>query len=103
MVTGALAPHAGQVRTFGLDPARHGEEVRRRCGVVTAKPSLYDRLSGLDNLRYAAELHGLGRGAATDDRARRAAARFGIDDALGDAVKRDGSLVGKASPSKRLT
>ena len=27
----------------------------------------------------------------------------GIDDALGDAVKRDGSLVGKSSPSKRLT
>jgi aryl-alcohol dehydrogenase-like predicted oxidoreductase len=27
----------------------------------------------------------------------------GIDDALGDAVQRDGSLVGKASPSRRLT
>ena len=27
----------------------------------------------------------------------------GIDDALGDAVQRDGSLVGKASPAKRLT
>jgi aryl-alcohol dehydrogenase-like predicted oxidoreductase len=26
----------------------------------------------------------------------------GIDDALGDAVQRDGSLVGKASPAKRL-
>ncbi len=27
----------------------------------------------------------------------------GIDEALGDAVQRDGSLVGKASPAKRLT
>ena len=27
----------------------------------------------------------------------------GIDEALGDAVKRDGALVGKASPKKRLT
>ena len=26
----------------------------------------------------------------------------GIDEALGDAVQRDGSLVGKASPAKRL-
>ncbi len=45
MITGALDPHAGRVRTFGLDPSVHGEQVRRRCGVVSAKPALYDRLS----------------------------------------------------------
>jgi ABC-2 type transport system ATP-binding protein len=61
MITGALEAHGGSVEVFGLDPARHGEEVRRRCGVVSAKPALYDRLSGWDNLRYAAELYGLGR------------------------------------------
>ena len=26
--------------------------MRRRCGVVAAKPALYDRLSGWDNLVY---------------------------------------------------
>jgi ABC-2 type transport system ATP-binding protein len=83
MITGALDPDAGTVRVFGLDPAAAGEEVRRRCGVVTAKPSLYDRLSGLDNLRYAAELYGLGRGARADERIAASAARFGIAHALG--------------------
>ncbi len=68
MITGAFAPDAGVVRAFGLDPAVDGDEVRARCGVVSAKPSLYERLSGLDNLRYAAELHGLGRGASADGR-----------------------------------
>ncbi len=63
MITGALDPDRGRVRTFGYDPDRFGEEVRRRCGVVSAKPALYDRLSGWDNLRYSAELHGLGRNA----------------------------------------
>jgi aryl-alcohol dehydrogenase-like predicted oxidoreductase len=29
--------------------------------------------------------------------------RAGIDSALGDAVQRDGSVVGKASPTRRLT
>src|SRR5262245_57310060 len=57
VVTGALGPDSGDVRVFGADPTgADGEAVRRRCGVVAAKPALYDRLSGRDNLRYAAEL-----------------------------------------------
>ena len=46
LVTGALHPHAGAVRTLGLDPEidDEGTEVRRRCGVVPARPALYDRL-----------------------------------------------------------
>jgi ABC-2 type transport system ATP-binding protein len=84
MITGALAPDAGTVRTFGLDPITDGEEVRRRSGVVSAKPALYDRLSGRGNLEYAAELYGLGRRA--DDRIVGAADRFGIVEALDQKV-----------------
>lgn len=79
MITGALCPERGTVRVFGLDPASAGEAVRRRCGVVSAKPALYDRLSGWDNLVYAAELYRLGRRAPIEE----AASRFGIDHALG--------------------
>ena len=86
MITGALGPDAGTVRTFGLDPDTDGEAVRSRCGVVSAKPALYDRLSGRDNLRYAAELHGLGRGASTDGAIEAAATRFGIEHALAQDV-----------------
>lgn len=79
-ITGALRVDGGEVRVFGLDPSNGGgEEVRRRCGVVAAKPALYDRLSGLDNLRYAAALYGVDGAAAAIDEA---ASRFGIDDAL---------------------
>jgi len=46
MIPGALSPDAGTVRVFGLDPDADGEAVRTRCGVVSAKPALYDRLSG---------------------------------------------------------
>ncbi len=79
MITGALDPDRGQVRTFGVDPGDEGEDVRRRCGVVSAKPALYDRLNGWDNLAYAAELYGL---KDYEGRLREAAARFGIDAAL---------------------
>jgi ABC-2 type transport system ATP-binding protein len=79
VVTGALAPQAGTVRVFGLEPSGpDGEKVRRRCGVVAAKPALYDRLTGRDNLKYAAELFGLGPDAPIHE----AAARFGIEDSL---------------------
>ena len=88
MITGALTPDRGEVRVYGIDPAGpEGEEVRRRCGVVSAKPSLYDRLDGFDNLRYAAELYGLGRGPAVDRRIVEAADQFGI---AGDLEQRVG-------------
>jgi ABC-2 type transport system ATP-binding protein len=77
-ITGALPVEDGTVRTFGLDPVTNGEIVRRRCGVVSAKPALYDRLSGWDNLRYSAELYGLGTSAPILE----TAARFGIEAAL---------------------
>jgi ABC-2 type transport system ATP-binding protein len=84
VITGALDPDRGRVRTFDLDPNADGEAVRRRCGVVSAKPALYDRLSGWDNMRYAAELYGLGRDAVGP--IREAAARFGILEALDQQV-----------------
>jgi ABC-2 type transport system ATP-binding protein len=84
VITGALVPDRGRVRTFGYDPDRFGEDVRRRCGVVSAKPALYDRLSGWDNLQYSAELYGLGRNAIGP--IREAAGRFGILEALDQQV-----------------
>jgi ABC-2 type transport system ATP-binding protein len=77
-ITGALDCDTGHVRVFGHDPAIEGEAVRRRCGVVSAKPALYDRLSGRDNLRYSAELNGLGATAPIEA----SAARFGIEHSL---------------------
>jgi ABC-type multidrug transport system ATPase subunit len=78
VITGGLKVSGGSVQVFGMDPYREGEAVRLRCGVVSAKPALYDRLNGRDNLRYAAELFGLGESAPIEE----AAARFGIRDAL---------------------
>jgi ABC-2 type transport system ATP-binding protein len=87
LVTGALHPHGGAVRTLGLDPEipAEGTEVRRRCGVVPARPALYDRLSGEDNLAYAAQLFQVAPSEA-DARIAEAADRFGIADALDQQV-----------------
>jgi ABC-2 type transport system ATP-binding protein len=83
MITGALSPEAGTIQVFGLDPAHSGEDVRSRCGVVPATPAFYERLTGRDNLEFAARMYGLDTNTSIDA----AAARFGIDYAL-DSVAR---------------
>ena len=89
VITGGLRLDSGSVRTFGVDPYTRGEDVRARCGVVSAKPALYNRLNGRDNLLYSARLYGIGDDM---DAIESAAARFGIEHALD--LKVDGYSTG---------
>jgi ABC-2 type transport system ATP-binding protein len=58
ILTTLLLPTSGSARVAGFDPARQPREVRRRIGYVFGGDrGLYDRLSGLDNLRYFADLY----------------------------------------------
>ncbi len=54
-----LRPHAGEVRVLGS--ALPGEDwaVRGRIGLLGHEPLLYRDLSGRENLRYHARLHGV--------------------------------------------
>lgn len=61
LITGALRPDAGSVHVSGYSTAKDGNEVRSRCGVVPPKPAMYDRLTGRENLRFAADVFGAGR------------------------------------------
>ena len=78
LITGALRAERGTIKVFGANPLEAGEAIRSRCGVVAAKPALYDRLTGRENLRYAAELYGVTQAGRIDETAQ----RFGIQDAL---------------------
>ena len=59
LLNGVLAPSAGTCRVLGLDPARQGSELRRRTGVLTESPALYERMTARENLRFFGTMYGM--------------------------------------------
>src|ERR671934_802180 len=60
MLITLLIPTAGSARVLGYDVVKNAREVRKRIGYVFGGDrGVYERLSGLDNLRYFAELYGV--------------------------------------------
>jgi ABC-2 type transport system ATP-binding protein len=59
LLNGVLAPSSGQSRVLGFDPVTQGTDLRRRTGVLTETPSLYERLTARDNLTIFGKLYGV--------------------------------------------
>jgi heme exporter protein A len=55
-----LRPHGGVVRVLGRELPADGWAVRGRIGLLTHEPLVYRDLSGRENLRFHARLHGVG-------------------------------------------
>jgi ABC-2 type transport system ATP-binding protein len=54
VLLGLARPTSGRVEVFGFDPVREGEAVRTRCGALLEHHGLYERLTALQNLEFAA-------------------------------------------------
>ena len=59
LLNGVLARDAGAIDVLGMDPAIDGVKVRARTGVLTETPSLDERLTAEENLRFYGRLYGL--------------------------------------------
>ena len=58
MLIGLLAPSEGTARLLG-ETAGASDDLRRRIGVMTETPGLYESLTVEENLAYFADLHGV--------------------------------------------
>jgi len=59
LLNGLYEPAEGSLRVLGFDPVTQGGEVRRRSGVLTETPALYERLTARQNLAFFADLSDL--------------------------------------------
>jgi ABC-2 type transport system ATP-binding protein len=62
VITGYLPATEGTVKVDGFDVFEESAEVRRRIGYLPENPPLYDDMSVVPYLRFAAKLRGLSRG-----------------------------------------
>ncbi len=90
MLCGLLRPTAGDARVLGIDVARDPEAVRRRIGYMSQKFSLYDELTGLENLTFFGMAYGI-RGSALARRRGEVIETVGMG---GQERKRAGTLSG---------
>jgi ABC-2 type transport system ATP-binding protein len=62
MLCGLLLPSEGHAEVFGLSVVDDAEAIRRRLGYMPQKFSLWDDLTCEENLRFMAQLYGIGAG-----------------------------------------
>ena len=79
MVAGVLQPSEGQVLIGGDDLTRAPEAANRRLGYIPDRPFLYEKLSGVEFLRFVAGLWGKD-GKETEQRAERMLELFSLSD-----------------------
>src|SRR5438445_7073012 len=59
VICGLVRPSRGTVRVLGEDVATHAAALRARIGVLPQETALYNEVTPMQNLRFAAALYGV--------------------------------------------
>lgn len=62
MMGGILAPTGGAITIDGISMADHPEEAKKRIGFIPDRPYLYEKLTGMEFMRFSADLYGVNDG-----------------------------------------
>ena len=83
ILTGQLRPTFGTARVSGHDVVTERQRLKPDIGVVFEYQNVYERLSGRDNLGFAARLYGVGKGRVDE-----VLSKVGLADRARDRVKK---------------
>jgi ABC-2 type transport system ATP-binding protein len=59
MIGGILAPSAGTITVAGIDIQKEPEKAKSKIGFIPDRPYLYEKLTGLEFLKFTAGLYGV--------------------------------------------
>jgi ABC-2 type transport system ATP-binding protein len=59
MLGGVLAPTAGSVRIAGISMQAEPEKAKRKIGFIPDRPYLYEKLTGLEFIKFTADVYGV--------------------------------------------
>ncbi len=59
MIGGILAPSAGSVKIAGIDIQQEPEKAKSKIGFIPDRPYLYEKLTGMEFLKFTADLYGV--------------------------------------------
>ncbi|MFW6111075.1 MAG: ABC transporter ATP-binding protein [Thermoproteota archaeon] len=81
-----ISPSEGTATVGGYDIIQHPVQVREKVGILTETPSLYERLTALENMDFFAEAYGLTNPQAKRERIGELLRFFELWDRRGDKV-----------------
>ena len=79
MIAGILRPTAGRIRIGGIDVVQRPNEAKARLGFIPDRPFIYEKLTGMEFLRFVAGLYGQ-QGPAVEHRGRELLGLFDLED-----------------------
>jgi len=59
MIGGILAPSSGTVTVAGIDMQKQPEAAKRKIGFIPDRPYLYEKLTGMEFLKFTADIYGV--------------------------------------------
>ena len=79
MIAGILRPTAGRVRIGGIDVVAQPNEAKAMLGFIPDRPFIYEKLTGMEYLRFVAGLYGQ-QGPQIEHRGRELLGLFDLED-----------------------
>jgi ABC-2 type transport system ATP-binding protein len=66
MMAGILKPTSGEIIINGMDLEKEPSAVKKICGFIPDRPFLYEKLTGIEFLRFLTGLYGINNSASTN-------------------------------------